>query len=81
MDEVEIDLKKRGPTASVRTLSEKYDVKQRTIREWMSQRKFVWYKPAKLVLVDVASFESFLLRNKIEPWKPTLIKDRMCELP
>jgi len=69
--------KKMGPTASVKTLSQKYDIKPRTIREWMTQRKFVWYKPAKLVLIDVSSFEGFLFRNKIEPWKPAIVKARM----
>lgn len=73
------ELKRIGPTASVKTLSQKYDIKPRTIREWMTQRKFVWYKPAKLVLIDVTSFEGFLFRNKIEPLKPTIIKDRMCD--
>ena len=75
------ELKKIGPTASVKTLSQKYDIKARTIREWMTQRKFAWYKPAKLVLIDVTSFEAFLFRNKFDPLKPTIIKDRMCDQP
>ena len=72
---------KMRPTASVKTLSQKYDIKARTIREWMTQRKFAWYKPAKLVLIDVSSFEAFLFRNKFEPLKPEIIKDRIWRLP
>lgn len=80
MDEsADSDTKKLGPTASVKTVSQKYDIKPRTIREWMTQRKFIWYKPAKLVLIDVNSFEGFLFRNKIEPWKPTIIKATMSD--
>ena len=71
------DQKRGGPTASVKTLSQKYDIKPRTIREWMTRRKFVWYRPAKLVLIDIASFEAFLFKNKVEPLRSSIIKDRM----
>jgi hypothetical protein len=69
-----------SPTASVRTLSLRYDIKPRTIRSWMEQRKFVWYKPARLVLIDLVSFEDFLSHHKVEPLSPNLLKDKMVPL-
>lgn len=66
-----------GPTAAVKTLAQRFDIKPRTIRSWMEQRKFVWYKPAKLVLIDVASFEEFLGHNRIEPLRQEFRKDKM----
>jgi phage antirepressor YoqD-like protein len=76
-----VDENRKGPfpirLASVRTLAAQYDIKPRTIRSWMEQRRFTWYKPAKLVLIDVASFEAFLFRNKIEPWTRDVINTKM----
>ena len=79
---METDKKGQFPVrlASVKTLAAQYDVKPRTIRSWMEQRKFTWYKPAKLVLIDVASFEEFLFKNKFEPLRLVLLKDKMVSL-
>jgi hypothetical protein len=69
------------PTASVKTLSARFDIKPRTIRQWMVERKFTWYKPAKIVLIDVESFERFLSKNTIEPVRLELSKKGTIHSP
>ena len=63
--------------ASVRSLSQMLDVKERTIREWVAKREIPYHKLGRLVRFDIKQIQTWYKGNLIQPFAADLIKDKM----
>lgn len=62
---------------SIQTLSQRYEIPEKTLRKWVYQKAIPYHKLGKLVRFNVQEIRAWCEGKKVSPLTPSVLRDRI----